>query len=172
MTLKHYILEIQSRQPLYHFTTSDNLINILKTNILKPSLTLTNTGEQNDSKYISLTRKYDFAKEWEHMGDTRLTLHTDKLRNNYKIIPHDERIISYPEERQYWKEEQEERILVEGKEGITNLDRYLIQIDIMDEWYEDYLHYYDHDNIQEIINEAKKLTNVTINLVNKWKPYK
>lgn len=113
---------------LYHFTTTGNLISILKSDTLRGS-----SASQLGKDVISTTRFYDMGDTPlfplpTGFGECRITLNGNKLSNKYKIRPfNDEYTLSgYGVSRGTGSSEYEEMIMTDK---VTNLSKYIIQID-------------------------------------------
>ena len=142
MSLRRIILA-ESKQVgvLYHFTNEVIIKEIVKSNVL-----------QTSNGYVSLTRNYNLD-----FGNIRITLNGDKLSNRYKIEPFYDGVYNATTKRKVRSpmrdQEREERI----EKSITNLDRYIIQIDTMDLSTADFLKFH---------------SNIPCNFVNEWRPVK
>lgn len=166
---EQFLMEMASRQVLYHFTQIGNIEDILQYNVI----------EKGHQGVVSLTRNHHL----DGFGSVRLSLNQEALKSKYRITPYmygsnkqdydhvdmddmENIMDTSPESVRYVREkfgqEREERI----KDKIYPLSRYLIQIDIM-------------DNIaiakkifRDIEREYKYKLNIPINLVKKWEPVK
>jgi len=70
---------------LYHSTSGENLISILKSNILKASYPAFYFGPRGIQKQISFTRNKNYRP-----GEYTLEIDGNKLSENYKVTPYDE----------------------------------------------------------------------------------
>jgi hypothetical protein len=132
------------RSPLYHATTSKNILAIIDANkltaITTHNLSLPNKPLrwENNKRGVSLTRDYAFAKFWgkkfnKYKGDFTdgfciLVLDQEKLIQNHKLIP-----VNYFKnhtniEKDGFEITDEAEEFVIG--SIENLDRYIIRIDV------------------------------------------
>lgn len=80
---------------------------------------------------ISLTRSYEFAKWWMDGGNAILVLDYNKLKNNFKIVPFSYYIIQNDKQA---IDEYEEFLV--HRQGIHELNKYLVRIDIPYKIYE------------------------------------
>jgi hypothetical protein len=166
---KLLLLEMASRQVLYHFTQIDNITDILDNNVI----------EKGHQGVVSLTRNHQL----EDFGIVRLSLNHEALKSKYRITPYmygsntqdfnhvglddmENIVDKSPESMEYIRtkfgQEREERI----KDKIYPLSRYLIQIDILGTIP------FAKKVFNDIEREYKYKLNIPINLVNKWSPVK
>ena len=75
--------------PVYHFTSIDQFISIIKSNILKVDI-YDNIFRDENIKFVSLTRNKNFNMEHYRIDiDIRIELDSYLLKQRYKIIPYD-----------------------------------------------------------------------------------
>jgi hypothetical protein len=126
--IKKILIEINEAKQvgnLYHFTSVENLLNILNDGFLEP----------NEQGQVSTTRNKK-VDVYPFMGEvpsylSRITLDGDKISNKYKIRPYnyDEDIIPQDREPAYLsKFEYEEQIITNSKN--LSLYPYLVKIDL------------------------------------------
>jgi len=135
---------------LYHYTSEDNLKNILQSNQLKSS---EENYMGNDLYFISFTRNKNFHKKDQKFNvktDYRITLDGDKLSNKYKLKPFAYRpgwnftdnweydwLVDEPESiiNNFFNatgdyDEQEERVwFKQPNQSITNIKNYILAVD-------------------------------------------
>ncbi len=152
MITKFKIFEGKFLQEMYHFTSFENLIEILKSNSLK----------EGNSNYISLTRNKNYYKNADDVpANIRLTLDAEKINNNYKIFPFQHQYFQdvkgniiksfwkgHPDRDLSFKEYEE---IIKTKE-LKNLNKYLIKIS-----YSNYLKdkFLNNNIIQQYIKKYK-----------------
>lgn len=134
---------------LYHYTSKDNLKNILSTNTIYAGDEVPWQSDYVAQSGVSTTRDKNFHKkvraDWSISTEVRIELDGDKLSHKYKIIPvqfqlgrdpyadwdeydDDELKAAHGNPRQLPKyAEAEERVLGD----ITNVKDYIISIDIL-----------------------------------------
>jgi hypothetical protein len=119
---------------VYHFTSSDTLINILENNVLYLSPAFHSKVEQEYAKnklyFLSTTR----SRSEGFFKDIRITLDGRKLNQKYKGFPMDywkgqEESPKSPLQKKY-SPELEDRLL-SNKPIIDNANRYILRIDVM-----------------------------------------
>jgi len=110
---------------LYHFTTLHYIDDILKTNKLIPHEMQKDVGGMIYTG-VSVTRKKDFYMNDE--DSICIILDKDKLKQDYKIIPFNpHRKSKYKSSLLSYRMNSEE-IVVTGKKGLINLDKYIVNI--------------------------------------------
>lgn len=98
ITFKQYLME-NPNYPLYHGTTIENLVNIIKSDVIFTSdfPDARHENSQLAGKHtVSLTRNLKFAEYWAkriewYRGDTGrlvIRLNRSKLKTRYKIVPY------------------------------------------------------------------------------------
>lgn len=136
--LKQYIneqlLNEGSSDILYHFTSSHNLLNILKTNEISLTAAIGSKSDLDINRkkffFFSTTRS---KKSGYTRGEVKIVLDGRKLGDNYKIIPVD--YWRYPKKPSDWEtkadyirsmksSEQEDRI-ISDKSTIPNAKKYI-----------------------------------------------
>lgn len=113
--------------PLYHGTTTENLIGIIQTGTLNSSV------EWDGQRALSLTRSLKFAKEWAAHQSTEpfvIELDQQKLLHRYSIKPFNffngkARFLNEPFGSMNGQNEYEERIT---QRDINNIDKYITKI--------------------------------------------
>lgn len=83
-------LEESANYPLYHGTTLESLVNIIKTNTISTGFISKDHWPSKSGAIISTTRSFKFARSWAKETDiTWVVIELDraKLKNNYKITP-------------------------------------------------------------------------------------
>lgn len=92
INFKQYLEEARGPS-LYHGTSAMKLFNILTSRVLQPGFAdKEGHWPSKDGRVVSLTRSYDFAKNWakDYSGETNwsvLEFNRLKLSNNYRIVP-------------------------------------------------------------------------------------
>jgi hypothetical protein len=117
--------------PLYHFTTSFVLNEILRSNTLNVGY-YKNPIKDEFNYFVSLTRNKFFKNV--RKSNIRIELDKNKLRNNYKLIPYDYFIHSnieiYPKSNMKRKNNFEfEEIIIQN---IENVHLYILSINFDD----------------------------------------
>lgn len=118
--------------PIYHITDILVLERIIDTNTLKIGL-YDNPFGSKQIKMVSLTRNKNLDMSGYRDGlDVILTLDSNILRNNYKIIPYDFFINSHKELFPKWNPKRKSQIEFEEiiLNPITDIFKYLLEIDI------------------------------------------
>lgn len=183
MSLTKYILnEFTIGKPvLYHFTNPNSSVKIIESDALLIKFSVDDA--------TSFTRSFQPKIKFKSAYSTsvRFTLDWNRLKDFYKIIPYmdghknftsNPRDITkwYPTERwdfnrkrEKFDEEAEERI----EKDITNLHRFIIQIDINTK------PLLNDDNILsqieslvDLIEQNSNYHNIPVNIVDKWSPVK
>ena len=151
---------------IYHFTTPSAAMDILREDMMHSQL-----------GHISFTRNPDL-KHWyeEYDSYVRLAFNGSDMSDKFKIEPHlykphkfdplqdielfrDEMPkLTYKERLELFKDEREETI---KKSEIYGVKKYLVQIDILSQ--------YRTGNYEKIKNSLSELTNVPVNIVDKFK---
>ena len=147
-SFKKYLLnEAKQRGLLYHFTRGADLDSILGNNIIN-SGSVIKTG-------VSTTRDYGktLAMGFKRLP-IRIVLDGDKLSNKYKITPFND----FPKVLQKGREEKEE--MIKTKNGIPNIDKYIIKITFNEK-----SSYYNEDEYNELKN---KYHNIPFEKTNGW----
>jgi hypothetical protein len=154
---------------IYHFTTPAAALDILRQDMMQSQL-----------GHISFTRNPDL-KSWYEDYDSyvRFAFNGSDMSDKFKIEPHlykppkfdplqdielfkDEMPkMSYKERLQLFKDEREETI---KKPEIFGIKKYMIQIDILSQ--------YRTGSYEKIKNSLSELTEVPVNIVDKFKPIK
>jgi hypothetical protein len=184
MSLIKYILnEVTIGKPvLYHFTNPHSAINIIDNDALKIRYTAEDA--------ISLTRNFEPKIKFKspYSFSVRFALDWNRLKDFYKIVPFldghraytsNPRDITkwYPTERydfnkkrEKYDEEMEERI----EKDITNLHRFIIQIDIFVESIRNRLGNDSliTDSLIPLTKDNPKYSNIPVNIIDKWRPVK
>ncbi len=141
---------------LYHYTTLNNIINILKDNefILSES----NSVTSKYSYYLSLTRSAIPTVGYAIFKDARIILDKDRIKHNFKLISYDYFDGFYKKDTYYSSsissDEYEERI-VSNKRIINNILKYVISIEIVNTGLKREI---------EIIEDLCNKLNITINI--------
>jgi len=121
-----FLIEGKNIGILYHFTTFDRLLYILQSNLLKS----VNGYRINNKIYygISTTRNKNIKLNLNHSNEllfkfhVRIDLDGNLISNNYKIIPYND----FSHKTRTKNTESEELIVT--KQGLTNLNKYIIQV--------------------------------------------
>lgn len=120
---------------LYHYTTFKNLMNIIFENTLR--------GEYENYDAVSFTRRNDLHKaNWSDKAQVRLVINGDKLSENYEIVP-----VQMTKSRF----EAEEKVY----RRIDNLDKYLLEINLLGYSAEDFAQYMKLYNDREYYNDRE-----------------
>jgi putative nucleotidyltransferase with HDIG domain len=137
---------------VYHFTTVNNLVQILEQNKMLPSEVVIHHRDSvneplrkgySGEKYISFSRtkssNIGYATS-THMLDVRMTFDGDKLNNNYYAKPfnygdssvYDDNDKNKHKTKNFKDFEYEDRLfLKDGTDGIKNISKYILRIDIL-----------------------------------------
>ena len=144
LSFKEYILaEAKQSGVLYHFTTLANIENIIKSKKIQK-------GEQ---KYVSLTRDFQLPMDKNYFNPdeyiVRISIDGDKLSENIKIIPHNDK--DYPDEKE---------------EGILNdiSMKYFLRVDFVKNYT-----YFTSEMIDAVIGNIEE--KITTGSYKKWIPY-
>jgi len=98
---------------LYHSTSGENLVSILKSNTLKAGYPVFRFGPGGIQKQISFTRNKNYRP-----GEYTLEIDGNKLSENYKVTPYDE-------SGNFGKRLESEEVVTED---ITDVKKYIIAI--------------------------------------------
>jgi len=112
---KEYLSERKQVGKLYHFTTLDKLVKILKDGLKSEALI---DKDDNSRDGVSFTRNYRHAKDISHGGvfDLRITIDGDKLSDKYKITPfHDREYYKYQQQSGKKVEDEMEELVTTTK---------------------------------------------------------
>jgi len=157
---------------LYHYTSANNILNILKTNTFNLSSNIGTRADEFGKKFffLSTTRTSSPAIGYGENKAARITLDTGKLKDNHQIIPVDywqqrnpQKVAGFgdPNQRANWEwglkknAEFEDRIL-SNKPVINNATKYIEQIDLV-------LDRGHINDVIEIVNIAKN-NNIVVNV--------
>lgn len=135
---------------LYHYTSLQGLLNIIRTNHLRAST-------PNNKFVISFTRDKNFHKSNNrYIGSMQVSIIIDgnKLSNKYKITPYQDLATKADviTNKLKWDKESEETVV--GEKGITNIKNYILGVRIHPEF---------------IPDDSDILLNTCIELLNKEK---
>lgn len=151
---KHLLTEAVQRGILYHFTPVYRAQHIFSDDVLSVS---------DGSSHISLTRNYSLGMKF---GNVRIAIDGDKLSNNYKIEPYlDPEYNAFDKSYDYYDDDRREEREEKVERDITNLKRYVIQVDIMIDMEVD-----KHTIQMERVLE--NLGGINYDFVKEWKPVK
>ncbi len=105
---------------LYHFTDTDSLVDIIKSDTIEAH-EINEYGLEDHGKYVSFSRNKNFANETTFFKfQCCIVIDGDRLSNRYHIEPH------------YWEwqnpEITEDQFEEQVKGDINNLDEYIIKI--------------------------------------------
>jgi len=153
---------------LYHFTYSGRLLNILNTNTLHLTSSISAKAEATKGKmyFMSFSRtkstEHGYGGQFRNPGSVRLKFNGQSLGHNYKFIPID--YWQYPKTPYFMNQksgdEMEDRI-VSDKDEIPNANKYIISIDV----------FISKEGVEEeLITKAKKL-GIKINFFNNYKDF-
>ncbi len=147
---------------LYHFTTTNRLLNILDTNSFYLTPTVASKSDQNKGAnyFMSFTRtksnKHGYGTKFRSPNSVRIKVDGQKISQNNKVIPID--YWQYPRTPELMKQggdEMEDRV-ISNKNEITNANKYIISIDV----------FISEKGIeQSVIDKANEL-NIKINFYN------
>jgi hypothetical protein len=144
MKLRDILNESKQVGLLYYFTNENDYEKILKTNKLYPTIEGSPKNYQLSSKYkipnnstyafVSMSRDKYFYKSKLHklekrIVNIRLTIDGEKLSNKYKIIPYNWVYRETHDHHDEVSDEKEERILTITRDGISNINEYIIKVD-------------------------------------------
>jgi len=153
---------------LYHFTYSGRLLNMLDTNTLYLTNSISAKAEATKGKtyFMSFSRtkstEHGYGAQFRNPGSVRLKFNGQKLGHNYKFMPID--YWQYPRTPEFMNQksgdEMEDRI-ISDKDEIPNANKYIISIDV----------FISKEGIEEeLITKAKKL-GIKINFFNNYKDF-
>jgi len=149
---------ISNHAPLYHFTNSFYLIDIINDDVLSKGWFQHKVRNKNTS-IVSLTRNKNFNITY-YKNDTniRICLDSDKLRHDYSIIPYDFFINSNTEHLPKSNPNRKSKYEYEEicSNNIYNIHKYIISIDLIK-----YVMEYENGSLDLPI---KKLLNLNKNI--------
>jgi len=139
--MKRYkkLYEFAQRGNLYHFTSPENMRQMLFDNAMKVSPYAQPMGRQREKYTISFTRSFSGIREGSKFYEkdlVRLTVKGGKISENYKIVPYNWFASFDATSDDPWDEQKEtqseEAVIFDKHTGkIKNLNKYIIRIDIV-----------------------------------------
>jgi len=151
---------------LYHFTYTNNLINILKQNKFATSIVVGTNADQWKNKnkmfFFSTQRTKGMSGYGNHHGNVAIVLDGDKLSNTFKGAPVD--YWGYSKNPKDWGNQYKEALLsneledriITDKPYIDNAVNYILEIHIQIFWNASKNSFFTEKSLQELISLLKK----------------